>query len=123
MGRAGVPGRRRRYRALAAGRPDRRHRRTDPPASGPLAGRHPGPAGPAADAVGPLEAPPATEAAAVLVERTILVRIIPRTGVFARLRAAVALTVIAVTIGLGVAADAECDRLGRGDGHPPCRRG
>jgi hypothetical protein len=41
---------------------------------------------------------------AVLVERTILVRIIPRTGMFARLRAAVALTVIAVIIGIAVAA-------------------
>jgi hypothetical protein len=40
----------------------------------------------------------------MLVERTILVRIIPRSGLFVRLRAAVALTVIAVTIGLGVAA-------------------
>ena len=40
----------------------------------------------------------------MLVERTILVRIIPRTGMFARLRAAVALAVIAVTIGFGVAA-------------------
>jgi hypothetical protein len=38
------------------------------------------------------------------VERTILVRIIPRTGIWARLRAAVALTVIAVTIGLCFAA-------------------
>jgi hypothetical protein len=40
----------------------------------------------------------------MLVERTILVRIIPRTGLWARLRAAVALTVIAITIGLGFAA-------------------
>ncbi len=40
----------------------------------------------------------------MLVERTILVRIIPRTGLWARLRAAVALTVIAITIGLCFAA-------------------
>ncbi len=40
----------------------------------------------------------------MLVERTILVRIIPRTGMFARLRAAVALAVIAVIIGFGLAA-------------------
>lgn len=33
-----------------------------------------------------------------------LVRIIPRTGLWARLRAAIALTVIAITIGLGIAA-------------------
>ncbi len=33
-----------------------------------------------------------------------MVRIIPRTGIFARLRAAVALAVIAVIIGIGVAA-------------------
>jgi hypothetical protein len=39
----------------------------------------------------------------VLEERTILVRIIPRTGVFARVRAAFALAVIAVAIGLVVA--------------------
>jgi hypothetical protein len=39
-----------------------------------------------------------------LVERTILVRLIPRTGIFARVRAVVALTVIAVTIGVGLAA-------------------
>jgi hypothetical protein len=40
----------------------------------------------------------------MLVERTIQVRIIPRTGWWARLRAGVALAVIAVTIGLGIAA-------------------
>ena len=40
----------------------------------------------------------------MIVERTILVRIIPRTGMFARLRAAVALAVIAVIIGFGMAA-------------------
>jgi hypothetical protein len=39
----------------------------------------------------------------VLEERTILVRIIPRTGVFARVRAAFALAVIAVALGLLVA--------------------
>jgi hypothetical protein len=40
----------------------------------------------------------------VIVERTIRVRIIPRTGIFGRLRAALALTVIAVIIGFGIAA-------------------
>jgi hypothetical protein len=39
-----------------------------------------------------------------LVERTILVRLIPRTGPFARVRAAVALTVIALAIGVSLAA-------------------
>jgi hypothetical protein len=39
----------------------------------------------------------------VLEERAILVRIIPRTGVFARIRAVFALIVIAVAIGLVVA--------------------
>jgi hypothetical protein len=39
-----------------------------------------------------------------MVERTILVRIIPRTGLWARLRAVLALAVIAVTIGIGIAA-------------------
>jgi hypothetical protein len=39
----------------------------------------------------------------VLEQRTILVRIIPRTGVFARLWAVFALIVIAVAIGLVVA--------------------
>jgi hypothetical protein len=38
-----------------------------------------------------------------MVEQTILVRLIPRTGVFARVRAAVALSVIAVAMGLLVA--------------------
>jgi hypothetical protein len=40
----------------------------------------------------------------MLVERTIQVRIIPRTGLWARLRAVVALAVIAVAIGLAAAA-------------------
>jgi hypothetical protein len=35
-----------------------------------------------------------------LVERTVLVRLIPRTGVFGRVRAVVALAVIAITFGL-----------------------
>jgi hypothetical protein len=39
----------------------------------------------------------------VLEERAILVRIIPRTGVFARIRAVFALVVIAVALGLVVA--------------------
>jgi hypothetical protein len=39
-----------------------------------------------------------------LVEQTILVRVIPRTGIFARVRAGVALVVIAVAIGVGLAA-------------------
>ncbi len=39
-----------------------------------------------------------------LVERTILVRLMPRTGIFARVRAVIALTVIAVTLGVGLAA-------------------
>jgi hypothetical protein len=38
------------------------------------------------------------------IERTILVRLIPRTGIFARVRAVVALTVIAVAIGVALAA-------------------
>jgi hypothetical protein len=38
-----------------------------------------------------------------MVEQTILVRLIPRTGVFARVRAALALAVIAVAMGLLVA--------------------
>jgi hypothetical protein len=40
----------------------------------------------------------------MLVERTIMVRIIPRSGLFVRLRAALALAVIAVAIGLSIAA-------------------
>jgi hypothetical protein len=38
-----------------------------------------------------------------LVEQTIMVRLIPRTGIFARLRAGFALAVIAVAMGLAVA--------------------
>jgi hypothetical protein len=38
------------------------------------------------------------------VERTVSVRLVPRTGLFARMRAAFALAVIAVAVGLAVAA-------------------
>jgi hypothetical protein len=52
----------------------------------------------------PPKAPRERKRRPILVERTILVRIIPRSGLWVRLRAAVALAVIAVTIGLGGAA-------------------
>ena len=38
-----------------------------------------------------------------LVERTVLVRVIPRTGMFARARSVIALTIIAVSIGVVLA--------------------
>jgi len=38
-----------------------------------------------------------------LVERTVLVRLIPRTGMFARARSVIALTIIAVSIGVVLA--------------------
>jgi hypothetical protein len=44
--------------------------------------------------------PARAKRATPLVERTVLVRLIPRTGPFARIRAAIALAVIAVVVGL-----------------------
>ena len=80
------------------------------PAGGPLR----------APAVAPTSLPSPTRAAAAsvlaatattngknrkhqLVERTVLVRVIPRTGMFARARSVIALTIIAVSIGVVLA--------------------
>jgi len=46
---------------------------------------------------------PSANGANQLVERTVLVRLIPRTGPFARARAVIALTIIAASIGLVLA--------------------